>query len=79
MAYTYEVTEELGILFKVGYEYEYEKSDSEKSHDTGFVYAAGFEYAIDPAWKIIGEYEKSTINGPKGDMITLGIMYNFDL
>ncbi|BCD61078.1 MULTISPECIES: porin family protein [unclassified Nitratiruptor] len=78
-AYTYEATESLGILFKVGYEYEYEKTDTESSHDTGLVYAAGFEYAIDSTWKVVGEYEKSTIKGPKGDMITLGVMYNFDL
>ncbi|BAF70904.1 porin family protein [Nitratiruptor sp. SB155-2] len=79
VAYTYEMSESLGILFKVGYEYEYEKTDSENGHDTGLVYAAGFEYAFDSTWKILGEYEKSTIEGPKGDMITLGVMYNFDL
>ena len=79
LAYTYEMTESLGILFKVGYEYEREKIAGESNHDTGLIYAAGIEYKINEDFKFVTEYEKSTIDGPKGDMVTAGIMYNFDL
>ena len=78
-AYTYELTHDLGLLLKVGYEYEKEKIANETKHDTGVIYAAGFEYELDEKFKFVMEYEKSTIDGPKGDMITAGLMYNFDL
>ena len=79
LAYTYEANENLGILFKVGYEYEREKIADTTKHNTGLIYAAGFEYRIDEDFKFVMEYEKSTIDGPKGDMLAAGIMYNFNL
>lgn len=79
LVYTYEATEDLGIFGKVGYEYEWEKiPDLEidsKEHD--FVFGAGIEYALDEKYKLVVEYEKSMIEGPHGDALLAGVMFNF--
>jgi len=79
LVYTYEVTETLGVFVKAGYEYEWEKISAfdidSKEHD--FVYGAGVEVAIDETYKFVAEYEHSTIEGPHGDSVFVGVMYNF--
>ena len=77
LVYVYEVGAGFGLLGKVGYEYEYEKIADETNDETDFVFAAGAEYEINEKFKTIAEYEHSLIDGPKGDAILAGIMYNF--
>jgi len=79
LVYTYEATEALGIFVKVGYEYEWEKIRNLDidNNDNGFVYGAGVEVAMNESYKLVAEYEHSTIEGPHGDSIFAGVMYNF--
>ena len=79
LVYTYEATESLGIFGKVGYEYEWEKIKKFDidGHDDGFVFAGGIEVKMDESYKFVLEYEHSTIEGPKGDAVFAGVMYNF--
>ncbi len=77
LAYVYELTHSFGVLAKVGYEYEYEDIAGTTADDTGFIFAAGMEYSINHTYKALVEYETSTVDGPKGDMIYAGVMYNF--
>jgi len=79
LVYGDEIVEKLELFIKVGYEYEIEKIDDygiDKTSD-GAVIGTGVEYEFDDSYKIIGEYEHSTIDGPRGDSIYLGVMYNF--
>lgn len=79
LVYTYEATEKLGIFGKVGYEFEWEKIselDIDNREDD-FVFGAGIEYALNEKYKFIAEYEHSLIEGPHGDAILAGVMYNF--
>ncbi|GIT99686.1 hypothetical protein TSL6_01930 [Sulfurovum sp. TSL6] len=79
IVYTYEATHNLGIFGKVGYEFEWEEISeldiSEREND--FVFGAGIEYALNEKYKLLAEYEHSLIEGPHGDAILAGIMYNF--
>ena len=79
LVYTYEATEALGIFGKVGYEYEWEKISALgincKEHD--FIFGAGVEYRLNEKYKALVEYEHSMIDGPHGDAMFAGIMYNF--
>jgi opacity protein-like surface antigen len=79
LVYTYEATESLGIFGKVGYEYEWEKINKFDidGHDDGFVFAGGIEVKMDESYKFVLEYEHSTIEGPKGDTVFAGVMFNF--
>lgn len=80
LVYSYEATETLGIFAKVGYEYEWETIDElgiDSSRDHGFVVGAGVEIALNEKYKVVGEYEHSTIDSPRGDSLYLGLMYNF--
>jgi len=79
LVYTYELTEELGVFGKVGYEYEWEKISALDidGTDHDFVFGAGFEAAMDEKFKFVAEYEHSLIDGPRGDTLFAGIMYNF--
>ncbi len=79
LIYTYEATESLGLFAKVGYEYEWEHIDAldEKNTDHGAVFGVGIEVAINEEYKFVGEYEHSTIKGPRGDGIFAGLMVNF--
>jgi len=79
LVYGYEVIEHLELFAKVGYEYELEKiSDfGIDKHSDGGVIGAGAEYEFTHNMKILGEYEHSTIDGPRGDSIYCGLMYNF--
>jgi len=79
LVYGYEVIEHLELFAKVGYEYELEKIDDfgiDNGSD-GAVMGAGAEYEFTHNMKILGEYEHSTIDGPRGDSIYCGLMYNF--
>ena len=75
--YVYEVGAGFGILGKVGYEYEHEEVSDTTNNENDFIFAAGAEYEINEEFKAIAEYEHSLIDGPKGDAILAGIMYNF--
>ncbi len=79
LVYTYEATQKVGIFGKVGYEYEWEKiSDyniDNQEHD--FVLGGGVEIAMNEKYKFVGEYEHSTIKGPHGDSLFVGVMFNF--
>jgi outer membrane protein X len=79
LVYTHELTESVGIFGKVGVEYENEKIKEFDidSDDTGFNFGAGVEMTIDHSYKFVVEYEHSTIDGPRGDSIFAGVMYNF--
>ena len=75
IVYVYEVTETVGIFGKVGYEYEWEEIDelSIDSTDHGFVFGAGMEVAINESYRLVMEYEHSTIDSPRGDSLFVGI------
>ncbi len=77
--YTYELTEELGVFGKVGYEWEWEKITAldVDSNDNDFVFGVGLEVAMDENFKFVTEYEHSLIEGPRGDSLFAGIMYSF--
>ena len=79
LVYTYELTESLGIFAKVGYEYEWEKISAYDidSRDHDFVFGGGVEVAMNESYKFVAEYEHSTIEGPHGDSIFAGVMFNF--
>jgi outer membrane protein X len=79
LVYTYELTESLGIFAKVGYEYEWEKISAYDidSRDHDFVFGGGVEVAMNESYKFVVEYEHSTIEGPHGDSIFAGVMFNF--
>ena len=78
LVYTYPATKELGVFAKVGYEYEKEKINDYgiDNSDHGTVFGAGLEYELTHQYSVVGEYEHSTIDGPRGDSIYLGIMIN---
>ena len=79
IVYTVEMTESIGIFGKVGYEYEWEtisKYDIDSTNND-FVFGAGVEIAMSEEYKFVAEYEHSLIEGPRGDSIFAGIMYNF--
>lgn len=79
LVYTYEFTHTFGVFAKAGYEYEIEEiEDFHIDNDgTGFNYGIGVEVAVNHKYKLIAEYEHATIEGPRGDSIFAGVMYNF--
>ena len=78
IAYRYMATEALGLVLKGGYEFEYEKIDTKDSAtDSGFVYAAALTYELNEHIGILGEYEVTTIDGPRGNSAFAGIEYSF--
>jgi opacity protein-like surface antigen len=79
LVYTYHLTHEYGVFFKAGYIYEKEEIDDLHidSSDNGFVYGIGVEYMIDEDYAFLVEYEGSSIDGPRGDGIFVGVQYNF--
>ncbi len=79
LVYTYRLTDSFGIFAKGGYEYEIEEIDAFEidEDDNGFNYGIGIEWAINEQYALVAEYEKSTIEGPRGDNIFAGVMYNF--
>ena len=79
IAYAYPITHVVELFVKGGYEYEVEKINDLgiDASDTGFIYAAGVEYELDEHISLIGEYEGTTINGPRGNSIFAGAVYHF--
>ena len=77
VVYVYEIGGGFGVLGKVGYEYEHEEVGEESGNDSDFIFAAGAEYEINEEFKAVAEYEHSLIDGPKGDAILAGVMFNF--
>lgn len=79
LVYTYEFTHTFGVFAKAGYEYEIEKiEDFHIDNDgTGFNYGIGVEAAVNHKYKLVAEYEHATIEGPRGDSLFVGVMYNF--
>lgn len=79
VAYIHHMTHELEVFIKGGYEYEFE-TISDLGVDTtnsGVVYAVGFEYELDHKNAIALEYEATTIEGPRGNIVSLGYVYSF--
>ena len=79
VVYTYHITSSLGVFGKLGYAYEEEEIKDfhiDGSAD-GAVVAGGVEYALDSHYTVLAEYEHADIEGPRGDSIFLGVMYNF--
>ena len=79
LVYTYEFTHTFGVFVKGGYELENEKINDLHIDDDkdGFNYGFGIEYALDHKYKVVAEYELSTIDCPRGDALFVGVMYNF--
>jgi opacity protein-like surface antigen len=79
LVYSYEIIHHTKLFAKVGYEYEKEKISDLDIDDgsDGAVFGAGVEYELNHTYNILVEYEHSTIEGPRGDSINLGVMYNF--
>ena len=79
LVYTYEFTHTFGVFVKGGYEYEFEEIDDLHIDDEkdGFNYGVGVEVALDHTYKLLAEYEWSTIDCPRGDGLFVGVMYNF--
>lgn len=77
LVYVYEVFHQISIIFKTGYEVEYEKEEKITEKSEGLIFAVGIEYDINSKYKLVSEYEKSTAKGPKGDVVMMGILYNF--
>ena len=77
--YSYEMTESVALFAKAGFEYEWENIDDldENNFDYGMVFGIGTEVEISESYKFVAEYEHSTIDGPRGDGIFAGVMYNF--
>jgi opacity protein-like surface antigen len=79
LVYGHEIVNNLELFVKVGYEFEEEKIDDlfiNKWSD-GAVFGAGCEYELNEDYRLVGEYEHSRIDGPRGDSIYFGIMLNF--
>ncbi len=79
LVYTYHVSHTIGLFAKGGYVYEIEEIDDLHidTSDEGFTYGIGLEYAMNSHYTFIVEYEGSTIEGPRGDGIFVGVMYSF--
>ena len=79
LVYTYELTETVGLFAKAGYEYEIEKIKDYDidADDDGFNFGIGTEVAMGENYKFVVEYEHTTIEGPKGNSIFAGVMFNF--
>jgi opacity protein-like surface antigen len=78
LVYIEHVNHNFGLFGKVGYEYELEQIDTyEDTSDTGFILAAGAEYKIAEHVALLGEYEYTFIDGPKGNSIYIGLIYGF--
>jgi len=79
IAYKYPLTHTVGLVAKCGYEYEIEKIDDLDidNSETGFVAAVAVEYEVSEHMALLGEYEYTTIEGPRGDSVFAGVVYSF--
>lgn len=79
LLYGHHINEEIVLFAKVGWEIEKEKISAFGINGTndGFAYAAGLEYGLTSHWALVGEYEGSLIDGPRGDSVFAGASYTF--
>ncbi len=79
LLYGYHLNEEIVVFAKVGWEIEKEKISAFGINGTndGFAYAAGLEYGLSQQWALVGEYEGSLIDGPRGNNVFAGVSYTF--
>ncbi len=79
LIYTKEVTEDVGIFGKFGYEHENEKVDAhhQKAEEDGINIGLGIEYALNSSYKIIAEYEHFTAKESDSDLVFGGVMFDF--
>jgi opacity protein-like surface antigen len=79
LVYAYHVTHDFVVFGKGGWEYEVEKIDDFHidSDDNGFVYGIGVEYSFTHQVGLVAEYENSTIEGPRGAGVFLGVIVGF--
>ena len=79
LVYIYPIVHHLEIFGKVGFEYEIEKINDLDidTSDTGFIYAIGLEYEMNEHVSLLGEYEATTIEGPRGNSMIVGVIYHF--
>jgi|GEM_PF-677866 opacity protein-like surface antigen len=79
LIYGYHVNETFVTFAKVGWEIEQERiSDFDISGtNNGFAYAVGLEYGLNEHWAVLGEYEGSLIDGPRGNSVFVGTSYTF--
>ena len=79
VTYTLPITHHIGIIGKLGYEFEQEKIkelDIDEK-DNGMVYGAGVEYHLSDHYEMLVEYEGSTIESPRGSSLYAGVKYIF--
>jgi len=79
VTYTLPITHHIGIIGKLGYEFEQEKIkelDIDEK-DNGMVYGAGVEYHLSDHYEMLVEYEGSTIQSPRGSSLYAGVKYIF--
>ena len=77
LTYTLPVTNDLGIMAKVGYEFERETIGGTNGHDSGTVYGAALEYRLSKHYETLMEYEGSTVDSPRGSSLYAGVKYIF--
>jgi len=82
LAYTYDITKVFGVFAKVGYGMEKTDIDNDATltyddSDSGVIYGAGVEYKISDKYGVIAEYEGTTMDSLRGDVVGLGLKYNF--
>lgn len=79
LVYVHHLSHTMGLFVKGGYEYEKEEIAAFEidGSDHGFNYGVGLEWSMNDKYALVVEYEKSTIEGPRGDALFAGVMYNF--
>ena len=79
VTYTLPVTHAIGIMCKLGYEFEHETIGkfNVDTHDSGMVYGAGIEYHLSDHYEALVEYEGSAIDSPRGSSVYAGVKYIF--
>jgi len=82
LAYTYDITKAFGVFAKVGYGMEKTDIDDDAGltyddSDSGVVYGAGVEYKISDKYGVVAEYEGTTMDSLRGDVVGVGLKYNF--
>jgi len=77
--YALPLTDTIGIMGKLGYEFEHETINqlNVNAHDSGMVYGAGIEYYLSEHYEALVEYEGSVIDSPRGSSVYAGLKYIF--
>jgi len=79
IVYALPLTDTIGIMGKLGYEFEHETINQldVNAHDSGMVYGAGIEYYLSEHYEALVEYEGSEIDSPRGSSLYAGLKYIF--